>query len=229
MKTGRWPECHLPEWAKPLSKEEQQEELLNYIKEVVLRYKNQKSIIYWQVENEPLFRFGECPWYDKDFLKKEVALVKSLDSARQVIVSDSGELSTWIDAAGVGDILGITIYRKVWTHIMADYGFYWTSIFPPVSYWRKAEIVNKFFNKRVIGVELQTEPWTYLGLNNTSLQEQEKTMDLNQFKKNIEFAKKTGLDEFYLWGTEWWYWLKEKHDKPEIWQEAKKLFQDSFD
>jgi hypothetical protein len=24
---------------------------------------------------------------------------------------------------------------------------------------------------------------------------------------------------------EWWYWLKEKQGKPEIWQEAKKLFQ----
>ena len=49
-------------------------------------------------------------------------------------------------------------------------------------------------------------------------------MDLERFQKNIKFAKKTGLDEFYLWGAEWWYWLKTKHDKPEIWEEAKKLF-----
>ena len=51
-------------------------------------------------------------------------------------------------------------------------------------------------------------------------------MNLEQFKKNIEFAKKTGLKEFYLWGAEWWYWMKEKQNKPEIWNEAKKLFQD---
>lgn len=24
--------------------------------------------------------------------------------------------------------------------------------------------------------------------------------------------------------TEWWFWLKEKQGKPEIWNEAKKLF-----
>jgi len=27
-----------------------------------------------------------------------------------------------------------------------------------------------------------------------------------------------------LWGGEWWYWMKEKQNQPEIWQEAKKLF-----
>jgi hypothetical protein len=48
-------------------------------------------------------------------------------------------------------------------------------------------------------------------------------MNLEKFRKNIEFAKKTGLDEFYLWGAEWWYWLKEKQNQPEIWKEAKKL------
>jgi len=33
-------------------------------------------------------------------------------------------------------------------------------------------------------------------------------MNLEQFKKNIEFAQKTGFDTIYLWGAEWWHWLK---------------------
>ena len=49
-------------------------------------------------------------------------------------------------------------------------------------------------------------------------------MNLEQFRKNIEFAQRTGLDTFYLWGGEWWYWLKEKQNQPEIWEEAKTLF-----
>src|SRR4030042_1996942 len=36
MKTSRWPECHLPEWAKGLSKEEQQDEILKLIDNIVL-------------------------------------------------------------------------------------------------------------------------------------------------------------------------------------------------
>jgi hypothetical protein len=49
-------------------------------------------------------------------------------------------------------------------------------------------------------------------------------MDFKKFKENIDFAKKTGLDTIYLWGVEWWYWLKEKGNES-ILDEAKTLFQ----
>jgi len=48
-------------------------------------------------------------------------------------------------------------------------------------------------------------------------------MNLEIFKRNIDFAEKTGLKEFYLWGGEWWYWLKTKQNNDEIWQEVKNL------
>jgi len=224
MKTGRWPECHIPQWAENLSKQEQQQEILKYIKEVVLRYKNSKAIVAWQVENEPLFKFGKCPWYDKKFLKKEVALVKSLDSTRPIIISDSGEQSTWFQVAKIGDIVGITTYRKVWSHINDNLGFYLDSFLPPVHYWRKAQVIKKVFGKDVISTELQAEPWAHRLFYDVSLEEQEKTMNLTQFKKNIEYAKETGLKEFYLWGAEWWYWMKTTQNQPQIWNEARKLF-----
>ena len=222
MKTGRWPECYIPEWAKNLSKEEQQKEILEEVKELVLRYKDSEVIKYWQVENEPFFPFGECPWSDIKFLKKEIELVKSLDEKkRPVIVSDSGEGSFWIRAAHYGDVVGTTMYKKVWFHQLGIYIHY---PFPPIFYWRKAQLIKKLFGKKVISIELQAEPWGPTLLYTSPLEEQEKTMDLEQFRQNIEFAKKTGLDTFYLWGGEWWFWLKEKQNRSEIWQEAKKLF-----
>lgn len=225
IKTGRWPECHDPEWAKQLSVSQEQQKLLNYIKEVVLRYKGSSAIAMWQVENEPLFNFGKCPWYDKNFLKQEVALVKSLDPSRPIIVSDSGEQSLWLSPAKIGDIVGTTMYRKVWLHIIDGFGFYVSFPLPPVVYWYKAQLIKYLLDKSVICVELQAEPWAEKLFYDVPLQEQEKTMNLRQFKDNIEYAKKTGLDTFYLWGVEWWYWLKEKQNMPEIWQEAHKLFQ----
>jgi len=222
MKAPRWPECHIPQWAVNLSKEEQQEEILGMLKEIVQRYKESPSITKWQVENEPFFPFGECKWSDKGFLKKEIDLVKSLDGQkRPIVISDSGEGSFWFTAAKLGDIVGTTMYRKVWSTQLKMYLDY---PFPPVFYWRKAEIIKKIFNKKVICVEFQVEPWGPKLLYYSPLAEQEKTMNLEQFQKNIEFAKKTGFDEFYLWGSEWWYWMKEKQNKPEIWNEAKKLF-----
>lgn len=224
MKTGRWPECHIPKWAKNLSKEEQQEELLKYIEIVINRYKDSEAILYWQVENEPLFKFGICPWQDANFLEKEINLVKSIDPSRKIIVSDSGEQSLWFGAGKKGDIVGITMYRKVWSKITDNFGFYVSMPLLPVHYWRKAQLIDKIFDKKVICIELQAEPWSPQLIYDAPLKEQEKSMNLEIFKNNIEYAKNTGLDTFYFWGVEWWYWLKEKHNQPEIWNEAKKLF-----
>ncbi len=223
MKTGRWPECHVPLWANALSKQEQQDSILAYIKETVTRYKTSKSIMAWQAENEPLFNFGQCPWYDKDFLAKEIALIKSLDPSRQVIVSDSGEQSWWFGAAKMGDVVSTTMYRRVWVRLTSTIGFYGTFPIPPVFYYRKAEVIKYLFNKDVFCGELQAEPWYYKTFYNVSLDEQAKTMDLNQFKDNIEYAKETGLSQFYFWGTEWWYWLKTTQHQPQIWDYAKEV------
>jgi hypothetical protein len=221
QKTGRWPECHIPAWAASLPDKERQQELLGYLKKMVLRYKDSKAVAFWQVENEPLFSFGQCPAADVGFLKQEVALVKSLDAGgRPVIISDSGEFSLWFEAAGIGDIVGNTMYRKVWGDALNRY---FEEPFPPLYYSWKAGLVKLFFNKKVECLELQAEPWVHVSFYASSLEEQKKTMDLAQFKNNIEFAKKTGLDTFYFWGTEWWYWMKEKQNQPEIWDETKKL------
>jgi len=222
MKSGRWPECHIPDWAKDLSKDEQQKAILKMLEQIVLNYRSSTSIDMWQVENEPFFPFGECPWVDKKFLRKEINFVKSLDPKnRPVVISDSGEGSFWIQAARLGDIVGTTMYKKVWFHQLGIYIHY---PFPPIFYWRKTQLIKKLFGKKVIAIELQAEPWGPTLLYTSPLKEQEKTMNLEQFRQNIEFAKKTGLDTFYLWGGEWWYWMKEKQGKPEIWNEAKKLF-----
>ncbi len=227
MKSGRWPECHIPAWANGLTEQQQKTVVLDYIKEVVERYKNNKAIAYWQVENEPLFYFGECPeWYYKntDFLKQEVELVKSLDSSRQVIVSDSGEGSMWFDVAKIGDIVGTTMYREAWLHITDSFGFNLRYFFSPVFYARKAAIINKVFGKKVICIEFQAEPWASKPFYDVPLSEQYKTMNPKIFKKNLEYAKKTGFDTIYFWGTEWWYWLKTTQNQPEIWNTAKTIF-----
>lgn len=221
MKTGRWPECHVPVWAKNLTKEQQQKEILELLEEIVLKYRGQASVWAWQVENEPFFPFGECPWQDKNFLKEEIDLIKSLDNQkRPIVISDSGEGSFWISVAKLGDMVGTTMYKKIW---FKPFNTYINYPLPASFYWRKAEIIRKIFNKKVIVVELQAEPWGPELLYESPLSEQEKTMNLAQFSSNIEFAKKTGFDTFYLWGAEWWYWLKEKQGQPEIWEEIKIL------
>lgn len=221
LKTGRWPECHLPKWAKCEKEIVQcQDALLNYLERIITHYQDSDTILAWQIENEPFFPFGECPKIEKNFVKKEIELVKILDQ-KPIIFADSGEFSFWITAAQLGDIVSSTLHRRVY---FKEIGTYISYPFPPIYYWRKAGIIKTLFGKKVIVGELQAEPWCKNLLYNCPLEEQEITMDFSQFKENIEFAKKTGLDTFYFWGVEWWYWLKVQKNRPEIWQEAKKMF-----
>ena len=223
MKTGRWPECHIPSWAKDLSKEKQQELVLRLVQMITTRYKESRPIIGWSVENEPLFTFGDCPWKDKEFLKEEIAMVREIDTyyKRPILITDSGEGSFWIEAARLGDIVGTTMYRIIWWSERERYLSYPT---PPFYYWAKKEIIKNLFDKEVICSELQTEPWCPGLLYGCSLEEQRKTMTIDDFRESINFARQTGLDKFYLWGSEWWYWMKEEQGQAQIWEETKKLF-----
>jgi len=221
-KVPRWPECHIPEWARSLSESEQQKRILVLIEQVINRYKENGAIVAWQVENEPFLEsFGECPDLDKEFLEKEIALVRRLDGSRPIIVSASGELSSWIQPATRANILGTTLYRIVWNKTLS----YFKYPIPPIFYHKRANLVKWITGiDRIIIVELQAEPWGPGPIYRMDLGEQAKSMDLNKFKGIIDYTYKTGFDEAYLWGVEWWYWRKEFLDYPDIWNEAKKLF-----
>ena len=65
-------------------------------------------------------------------------------------------------------------------------------------------------NKPVIVTELQAEPWTQKGVPDTALEEQARLFTPQDFKDIIEYTKKTGFDETYLWGIEWWYFMAQK-------------------
>lgn len=219
-KLPRWPECHVPDWAKSESEQAQQNLILGYIKEAVNRYKNQSNLRYWQVENEPFLPYGECPIVDSVFLDKEIALVKSLDPNHQVLVTDSGELGTWFQAADRGDIFGTTIYRVIWKWPIG----YFKYPLPPQFFWFKENVIHLFHpGKPIIVSELQAEPWGPKLIYEMSVEEQMQSMNLAQFSDNIEYAKAVGLPEVYLWGAEWWYWLKIKQGHPEFWDKAKQV------
>ena len=197
--------------------------MLELIEKIVLRYKGNESIIYWQVENEPfLVTFGECPWADKEFLKEEIDLVRKLDPETPILVSESGELSTWFQGSKVADTIGSSIYRQTWWHAVG--GGYYKIPVTPVHYYRKTQLVKRLFGTNVICTELQAEPWGPSPTFILSLDEQAKSMDIERFKENIDYAKKTGFSEIYLWGVEWWYWMKVVHDQNEYWEEARDLF-----
>jgi hypothetical protein len=219
----RWPECHIPKWAIEKSWEEQKAELVNYIEAVVTRYKDSPAIIYWQVENEPylsMFAFEHCGQLDEEFLKREIALVKSLDATRPVLVTDSGNLGTWAGAYSNGDAFGTSVYVHFWNPELGQF----KTFLPPWFYRAKERVMElRYGEKPTFLIELSAEPWLVEPVVNVPLDIQFTRMDVQKFNDILNYAADTRYDKQYLWGAEWWYWLM-LQDKPEMWQRGQEVF-----
>jgi len=223
----RWPECHVPEWADKLSWEEQKLEIKELISAVVNRYKENSSIIYWQVENEPfltVFAKENCGDFDEEFLVEEIELVKKLDPTREILVTDSGNLGSWGGAYNQGDVFGTSLYIYFWNEEVGQF----KSILPPSYYRMKKNLMYLLYgDKPSFIIELSVEPWLPQPIKDTPVDIQFERMDIKKFEEIINFAKRTPFDTQYLWGAEWWYWLKEKHGEERFWLKAKELYSEN--
>ncbi len=219
-KQPRWPECHHPRWFESLNSQDRESAILDMLKVVVEHAKVYSAIKYWQVENEPFFSYGpDCPPITETFFTREITLVKSLDS-RPILTTDSGEKGGWFKTAKYADIFGSTMYREVHN---PRYGGYIKYPLPPAFYRLRAGILKVFTGKdRIIGVELQTEPWFITDVHQTPIEDQLVHMNENILKQNLDYARKVGFSENYLWGVEWWDFMRHK-GHPEFWESIKNI------
>ena len=215
----RWPECHSPSWNQKNSPEQSEAAILKMIKVVVLRYKDKINIINWQVENEAfLGSFGVCPPLNRNFLQQEIDLVKSLDS-RPIIITGSGEMSSWKNEVAVGDVFGTTMYRVVYNSWLG----YIRYSFPTYFYQFKATLAG-IKRDKALNIELQAEPWVPQGKMIYLTQKQvNKSMSVNQLRANLQYAINLDFKQTYVWGVEWWYWQK-LYGNTEYWNIGKTMF-----
>jgi hypothetical protein len=219
----RWPECHIPSWIQELSLAEQQSAQLQYMEQVVSRYKDSAAVVLWQVENEPfleVFAFEHCGELDTDFLDTEIALVRELDPTRQILVTDSGNLGTWRGAYSRGDQFGTSVYVHFWNPELGQF----RTVLPSWAYIVKDNLMALFYGEQpTMLIELSAEPWLLQPIIDTPLDVQFSRMNLEKFEDILQYAEGTHYDRQYLWGAEWWYWLL-LQDYPEMWERGKKLY-----
>ena len=215
----RWPECHAPEWTNKESLSVTQAKVIRMLANTVEHYKVEKAIVAWQLENEPFFNeFGICPPSDDWFFDKELETVKKIDS-RPIIVSATGELSSWKKEAKVADIFGSTVYRVVW----GSWSGYIRYPIPAWFYSFKAYLAGIPKENRLI-IELQAEPWVPHGsIIYLSEKEADKSFNLKQFKANLQYGINIDFEKAYLWGVEWWYY-QYKNGDISYWELAKTIF-----
>jgi hypothetical protein len=215
----RWPECFAPEWAGALSEAEFQDSLLTYIGKLTGELKRFENISHWQLENEPFLAvFGICPSPNEELLERELATLKEIDN-RPVIITDSGELGLWTKAGKLADAFGTTMYKKVWHKYLGFFEWYLPAVHYKIKHWL-------FVGEKPFYVmELQAEPWEPEGnsLTTMSVEEQLEIFDSRDLERYLKYARKAGFTRIYLWGAEWWRWLKVKGEES-LWNAAEEIF-----
>lgn len=204
----RWPENHWPDWAWSLPKHQRDLALLKFVALVVERYKDRPEIINWQLENEALLEeFGERPEVDRRRLYEEYELAKTIDPRRPVIMTTSTSWGIPIRKP-IPDVVGFSFYN-----IVFDKNAYRRSLYQPFVFRLRAWLIKLIHRKPSFIHELQCEPWGPKAIWEMSREEQDRSMSLDQIRKNIAYAKQTSLYPIDLWGGEWWFWLAKNGDE----------------
>lgn len=210
-KVPRWPECYVPAWVGSDDAEQLRAQLFAYLEEVVTRYRGRISV--WQVENEYLFPYGECPAPDLALWRDEIAFIRALDPSAKIQLTVSGEQQPWTVAAAPADIVGASLYRQVDAPATGLIQF----PIPPAWYGAWAESVSPA--AQPIISELQAEPWFMDDPKVYTLADAYELFTTQDLLRNVRFAERTGMDTFGFWGVEWWYYLR-VHGDDRLWRAA---------
>ncbi len=224
LRQPRWPECHMPEWAKTQPKAVWAAELKDFMGAVIDRYKNHPALESYQLENEYFLKvFGICPDHSRDRLIDEFYFVKGRDPHHPVIISRSNNaIGTPINEP-TPDLYAVSVYKRVWVPFVGRYVEY---PFPAWFYAFLAGTEKIIQDRDTVVHELQAEPWPPRGkpIAEVSLEEQNKSLNAERLHGRFEYGRATGMKEIDLWGVEYWYYRKVMLNDPSVWDAGKEEF-----
>jgi hypothetical protein len=226
LRQPRWPECHAPSWvntAAPTA--DWQPQLEAYMSAVINRYKDNPALQSYQLENEYFLKgFGDCNNFSRSRLISEYNLVKKDDPLHPVVIGRSNNALGTPIGKPTPDEFSISVYQRVWdagiTHRYLEYPQ------PSWFYAFLAGVQKITTGKNMMIGELQAEAWPPHGqtIPNTSLAEQNKSINAKALQGRFSFAQKTGMKQAYLWGAEYWYYRQQVLQDPSLMNVAKQEF-----
>jgi hypothetical protein len=225
LRQPRWPECHMPEWAKDEPMDVWSVQLKAFMKQVIERYKDNPALQSYQLENEYFLSvFGNCPDFTRARLVDEYNFVKELDDKHPVVISRSNNAIGLPLGQPQPDVFAVSVYKRVWDITLTKR--YVEYPFPSWFYGFLGGAGKLFTGKDLYIHELQAEPWPPNGqeIVNTSLEEQSKSLDAKRLRHRFEYGQATGLRSIDLWGAEYWYYRKKVLNDPSVWDVAKEEF-----
>jgi hypothetical protein len=246
MKALGWPEFFIPASAMPVSGLRQGQDVasdstfrdaaLSFVADTVLRYRDNPSLIAWQVENEPFNRAGpQRLWIDAEFLRDEITSVRALDGHhRPVIVNAFSHFNLVFDQAsarqgfdfrqwlgfdadsaerdglsvlGPGDVLGLDVYTAIGYQFLGRDHMSHADGDWPDRLARVRDLAHQQ-GKQAWITEAQAEPWESSDLNYAN----PKSTSPQAIRGIFENLKDAGFTTVLFWGSEYWLWRADHGD-----------------
>src|SRR5256712_1624150 len=246
MKGLGWPEFYIPASAMPAAGLTQGQDAasdaslrdatLAFVNDTVLRYRENSTLIAWQVENEPFNRAGpQRLWIDAAFLRDEIASVRALDGHhRPVIVNAFSHFNLLLDQASARkgfdlrqwlgfeadraerdglsglnkrDVLGLDVYTAIGYRFLGQDQMSHADGDWPDRLARVRELVKRQ-GKQAWLTEAQAEPWES-AVNSDANPKSTSPQAIRSLFVNLKDA---GFSTILFWGSEFWLWRAEQGD-----------------
>src|SRR5919206_1297894 len=246
MKALGWPEFYLPPSTAPAAGLVSGQDVaadatirdgtLALISETVLRYKDNPSLIAWQVENEPFNRAGpDRLWINASFVREEMASVRQLDSHHRPLIVNAFshfnlvfdqasarqgfDLRQWLgfeadsaerDSLAVlnrGDVLGLDVYTAIGYQFLGQDHMSRADVDWPDRLARLRETARQQ-GKQAWITEAQAEPWESEG-NSYANPKSTSPQSIRSIFTNLKDA---GYTTVLFWGSEYWLWRDDHGD-----------------
>ncbi len=238
MKGQRHPEYFIPGWALERSRPSAgatpsddtflHDRALRMIQAVVAHAAGSRAIDAWGAENEPfVISQRSSHWrLTPEWVAEVRDTIRANDPLGRPVVAAHAQHFVrdrqWQDALEVGDVLGTSIYPfRNYSLLGIDLVVPILEIGPIAPNYahqrREAEAKGKDFWI----TEMQAEPWIdgdarLVGPENSSA-----NLTEGKFRRNIQYARKTGAQRVYLWGAEWWLFQRDRHGDSSWWDLAR--------
>ena len=246
MKGLGWPEFYIPASAMPAAGLTQGQDAasdaslrdatLAFVNDTVMRYRDNSTLIAWQVENEPFNRAGpQRLWIDAGFLRQEIASVRQLDGHhRPLIVNAFSHFNLILDQAsarqgfdlrqvlgfeadsaerdglsllGNGDVLGLDVYTAIGYRFLGHDNMSHADGDWPDRLAKVRELARRQ-GKQAWITEAQAEPWES-GVNSDANPKSTSPQAIRSLFANLKDA---GFGTILFWGSEYWLWQQDRGD-----------------
>ncbi|MEP7215901.1 MAG: beta-galactosidase [Anaerolineaceae bacterium] len=238
VKAQRHPEFYIPDWVMAkanLTGDSEidhdpylREQALAMVAAVVAHVAGSPAIDAWSADNEPYVpSLRAQDWQlSREFVRLERDTIRANDpKARTISINHAQHFifdRRWKDALVDSEALAASFYPfRNYEFLGRNYVIPIAELGPIAPNYAAQARAAHAAGKPFWLTEMQAEPWVDEDLRLVGPGNPSPNLTAKNFRKSIEYARRSGADRVYLWGAEWWLFQRQHYGDSTWWDLAR--------